>query len=210
METRTPLPFSARILRIATKTDSIILDSFAGSGTTAHAVMKLNAEDGGKRRFIMVEMEDYAESLTAERVRRASKGYGEGDKAVAGLGSGFSCYELGPRLFDPTGESPDGFAEDAPRAARRSFVWYAETGSPIAAEAADAKSPFLGERGGTAYYLFEKSFGKASLRSLVAGMEANVVYAPASTLGPGFLALNNIVFKKLPRDLPVEGSAKWS
>jgi adenine-specific DNA-methyltransferase len=62
--------------------DSVILDSFAGSGTTAHAVLKLNAQDGGNRRFILVEMMDYAESITAERVRRVIGGYGQGDNAV--------------------------------------------------------------------------------------------------------------------------------
>ncbi|HAS82476.1 MAG TPA: site-specific DNA-methyltransferase [Verrucomicrobia bacterium] len=55
--------------------DSIILDSFAGSGTTAHAVLALNAKDGGNRKFILCEMEDYADTLTAERVRRVIEGY---------------------------------------------------------------------------------------------------------------------------------------
>ena len=56
-------------------TDSLILDSFAGSGTTAHAVLEANKKDGGNRRFILVEMEDYADKVTAERVRRVIKGY---------------------------------------------------------------------------------------------------------------------------------------
>jgi adenine-specific DNA-methyltransferase len=64
-----------RILAIASKQNSLILDSFAGSGTTAHAVLKANAKDGGTRQFILVEGEDYADTLTAERVRRAIKGY---------------------------------------------------------------------------------------------------------------------------------------
>jgi adenine-specific DNA-methyltransferase len=200
-----PLRLIDRILRIATKSDSIVLDSFAGSGTTAHAVMKLNAEDGGRRRFVLVEMEDYAETLTAERVRRASSGYGEGDKAVPALGSGFSYYKLGPRLFDESG-----FSGEAPRSARRSFVWYVETGTALAADAAEAKGAFLGERGGTAYYLFEEPFGKAALRALKTGAETHVVYAPSCPFGPGFLASRNIIFKKLPRDLPIEGSAQWS
>jgi adenine-specific DNA-methyltransferase len=55
--------------------DSLILDSFAGSGTAAHAVLKANARDNGQRKFILVEGEDYADRLTAERVRRAIKGY---------------------------------------------------------------------------------------------------------------------------------------
>jgi adenine-specific DNA-methyltransferase len=64
-----------RILDVATHPQSIILDSFAGSGTTAHAVLKANEKDGGKRRFILVEGEDYADRLTAERVRRVINGY---------------------------------------------------------------------------------------------------------------------------------------
>ena len=50
--------------------NSIILDSFAGSGTTAHAVLNLNKQDGGNRKFILIEMEAYAETITAERVKR--------------------------------------------------------------------------------------------------------------------------------------------
>ncbi len=70
-----PVALLERILELASASDSIVLDSFAGSGTTAHAVLKANAKDGGRRRFILVEGEDYADKLTAERVRRAIQGY---------------------------------------------------------------------------------------------------------------------------------------
>lgn len=75
--TITPKPshLIGRILEIATEPDSIVLDSFAGSGTTAHAVLAANQKDGGDRKFILVECEDYADKLTAERVRRVIKGY---------------------------------------------------------------------------------------------------------------------------------------
>ena len=66
--------FVKRVLDYTTQKDSIVLDSFAGSGTTAHAVLALNREDGGNRRFILVECEDYADEITAERVRRVMKG----------------------------------------------------------------------------------------------------------------------------------------
>jgi adenine-specific DNA-methyltransferase len=77
LHTITPKPVRLiqRILEIATDENSIILDSFAGSGTTAHAVLALNKKDGGNRKFILVEMEDYADKLTAERVRRVIEGY---------------------------------------------------------------------------------------------------------------------------------------
>ncbi len=77
LQTMTPKPVRLieRILEIATDENSLVLDSFAGSGTTAHAVLALNKKDGGNRKFILVETEDYADKLTAERVRRVIDGY---------------------------------------------------------------------------------------------------------------------------------------
>jgi len=70
-----PIRLLQRIFQIATTPESIVLDSFAGSGTTAHAVLGANARDGGTRQFILVECEDYADTLTAERIRRVINGY---------------------------------------------------------------------------------------------------------------------------------------
>lgn len=70
-----PMQLLTKIIEIATKPDFVVLDSFSGSGTTAHAVLEANRRDGGNRRFILVEMEDYADRLTAERVRRVIEGY---------------------------------------------------------------------------------------------------------------------------------------
>ena len=82
---------------VSTKSDTIILDSFAGSGTTAHAVLALNKEDGGNRKFILIECEDYADSITAERVRRVIKGVPDasGDGLREGLGGSFTYCTLG-------------------------------------------------------------------------------------------------------------------
>ena len=74
-QTPKPVELVARVLKIAAGENSLVLDSFAGSGTTAHAVLSANARDGGSRRFILVEGEDYADKLTAERVRRIINGY---------------------------------------------------------------------------------------------------------------------------------------
>lgn len=74
-DTPKPTRLIERVLQIATDENSIVLDSFAGSGTTAHAVLKLNARDGGNRRFILTEMCDYADSITAQRVKTAISGY---------------------------------------------------------------------------------------------------------------------------------------
>lgn len=92
-----PTALIKRILQIATDRDSLILDSFAGSGTTAHAALALNAADGGHRRFILIEQEEYAGTLTAERVRRVIAGVpGAKDRALrAGHGGSFSFFRLG-------------------------------------------------------------------------------------------------------------------
>lgn len=74
-DTPKPLGLLARVLEIATEPNSIVVDSFAGSGTTAHAVLDANKRDSGNRKFILVETEDYADTLTAERIRRVINGY---------------------------------------------------------------------------------------------------------------------------------------
>ena len=86
-----------RILLISTDPNDIVLDSFAGSGTTAHAVLSLNKEDGGNRKFILIECEDYADTITAERVRRVINGVPNArDEALQeGLGGSFTYCTLG-------------------------------------------------------------------------------------------------------------------
>ena len=81
-------------------TPVVILDSFAGSGTTAHAVLALNKEDGGNRRFILVECEDYADSITAERVRRVISGVpnAKNKQLKDGLGGSFAYCTLGEAI----------------------------------------------------------------------------------------------------------------
>lgn len=74
-DTPKPTRLIQHILQIASDRDSIILDSFAGSGTTAHAVLNMNKADGGNRKFILIEMMDYAESVTANRVKKVISGY---------------------------------------------------------------------------------------------------------------------------------------
>ncbi|MBO4371464.1 MAG: site-specific DNA-methyltransferase, partial [Bacteroidales bacterium] len=123
-DTPKPTQLIKRILQIASSKDSIILDSFAGSGTTAHAVLNLNKQDGGNRKFILVEMCDYAENITAERVRRVISGYGDNE----GTGGGFSFYELGAEVFD----SKTGLLNnDADIEKIREYIWFSETHSPI-------------------------------------------------------------------------------
>ncbi|MGA8278088.1 MAG: DNA methyltransferase, partial [Rhodanobacteraceae bacterium] len=134
-----PTELIEELLSFATSNDDIILDSFGGSGTTAQAVLALNRADGQKRRFVLAEMKSLiARSITAERVRRVANGYRKpnGDE-VAGLGGGFRFATLGKPLFDARGHinTEVRFAELA------QFVWFMETGTPLAGSIDTAKAP---------------------------------------------------------------------
>lgn len=181
--------------------DAIVLDSFAGSGSTAHAVMNMNKADGGHRKFILIEMCDYAESITAERVRRVINGYGEGKNVVEGTGGSFSFYELGVPLFDEDGL----LNTEAPLPDIRSYVFYSETRQPLNARM-ENDPYFLGTNDNTAYYFcFEKdrrtALSHALLRKFSHGAERYVIYADVCMLSADELKKFNITFKKIPRDI---------
>ena len=180
--------------------DSIILDSFAGSGTTAHAILNLNKQDGGNRKFILVEMEDYAETITAERVRRVINGYGKDKNAVEGIGGSFSYFELGPELLK------DGFInENVPEQTIREYLFYTETNSPLPKKN-NGHSAHLGNFEGTAYYfVYSKSetttLDSKFLASISEKAERYVIYADNCVLPQKFLFNHDITFKKIPRDI---------
>jgi adenine-specific DNA-methyltransferase len=118
-DTPKPTRLLERVVAISSEKNSIIIDSFAGSGTTAHAVLNLNKQDGGNRKFILVEMEDYAETITAERVRRVIDGYAD----IEGAGGSFSFYELG----EPIILEDSNLNENIPVEHIREYVFYMET-----------------------------------------------------------------------------------
>lgn len=188
------------ILTIATNKDSIILDSFAGSGTTAHAVLNMNKADGGNRKFICIEMMDYADTITAERVKRVINGYGEGKKAVYGTGGSFSYYELGePLLVD------DKLNNAVSTEKIREYIYYMETKQALPEAAAD-EPMLLGVYHGAAYYFnYEKdastTLNAAFLKSIKTQAEAYVIYADTCVLSENKLQQFHITFKKIPRDI---------
>ena len=186
------------VLKIASDPDSIILDSFAGSGTTAHAVLNINKADGGRRRFILVEMMDYAESITAERVRRVINGYG----GTEGTGGDFTFCELGPTVM--TGEGL--INPRTPTERLMEYVWYTETRQPWAGSPTDASPWRLGEWNGTEYYFYYEpdrltALDEAFLQTLPAGRAARVIYADICTLSAAKLKKYGVLFKKIPRDI---------
>lgn len=178
-----------------------ILDSFAGSGTTAHAVMNLNKKDGGNRKFILVEMEDYADTITAERVKRVMKGYGEGNKAVEGTGGEFDYYELGEPLF------VDNLLNEAVEEEKiREYIYYSETKKPLLRERTDEARYMLDTHNGTSYYFYYKkgeltTLSYETLSIVVEKAEAYVIYADVCTIPEEDMKAKNITFKKIPRDI---------
>ena len=188
------------ILKHSISKDSIILDSFAGSGTTAHAVLNMNRQDGGNRRFILIEMMDYADTITAERVKRVINGYGEGKKAVDGTGGSFSFYELGEPIFN--GEMlNEAIGEDD----LRKYVYFTETKQLLEPRKAD-EPYFLGKYVDNAYYFYyEKelitTLNHDFLGTVRTKAGAYVIYADQCTLSDSELERYGITFKKIPRDI---------
>lgn len=182
--------------------DSIILDSFAGSGTTAHAVLNMNKADGGNRKFILIETMDYAEGITAERTRRVIDGYGEGNKAAEGTGGKFSYYELGERLILESGDlNPNADVEKI-----RDYIWYMETKTGYTDNDAVDNAYFLSTYNGVAYYFYyEKdkltTLDREFLSTIKAKADGYVVYADMCALSDELLQKYNITFKKIPRDI---------
>lgn len=188
------------VLQIVGDKDAIILDSFAGSGTTAHAVLNMNKQDGGHRKFILVEMGDYAENITAERVRRVINGYGEGNKAVEGTGGGFSFYELGEALLINGMLNPNAAEEKI-----RAYVYYTETRCALPA-ASENEKYLLGVHENHAYYFYYEAdrmttLNRAFLQTIQTRAEGYLIYADSNTLSAEDMARFHITFKKIPRDI---------
>ncbi len=207
-----PLSLLSSLVRAATRSGDIVLDSFAGSGTTGQALMKLNAEDGGNRRFILVEMEpDICKNITAERLRRsrptpqpppvaeggALSSDSEGKFSLAD-GFGFRYCRLGEPLFDAEGR----IREEVTFEELAHHIFFTETGEPLP-QRVDGSSPLIGTLNGIAYYLIWKGKGESvldtgSLRSLSGVQGVNVVYAEGCTVGASSLRRRGIMYKQVP------------
>lgn len=186
--------------------NAIILDSFSGSGTTAHAVLSLNQKDGGNRRFIGIEMMDYAETITAERIRRVINGYGTKPETQNGTGGGFSFYTVGEPLFQDDNLNPK-----APICAIRGYIGYTEGLKDIWHTDNGVSPHALGMENNTAYvFYYEENqittldlafLQTLSLKSLANRPESWVIYADKVALSHEQLKQYKIVFKRIPRDI---------
>ena len=180
--------------------DAIVLDSFAGSGTTAHAVLNMNKADGGHRKFILVEMMDYADSITAERVKRVIRGYGEGKNAVEGTGGNFSFYDLGEPLL-----VGDCLNEAVAPEKIREYIWFMETKQPYAPPSG-GNPYYLGKHNSTGYYFYYEPqrvtvLDYAYLSTITEKADGTVIYADRCSISEDKLAKMGVTFKKIPRDI---------
>ena len=206
-----PVELVEELLSFTTGGDDIVLDSFAGSGTTGQAVLSLNRADGQRRRFVLTEMKpSIAREITSERIRRVSRGYtrGKGEN-VEGLGGGFHYAKLWRELFTPAGHiNPEvSFAELA------RFVWFIETGTPLPSR--KPVSPLLGVHAGRAIYLLyngilkDKSVGGGNVLTspLLAELPPHdgprTIYGTRCPIAPARLRELRIDFKQLPYQIKV-------
>lgn len=225
-----PVSLVASLVRAATKDDDIVMDSFAGSGTTGHTVLHLNKEDGGNRHFILVEMDNnIAQSITALRLKRVIEGYTYKDtkgnkKKEEGLGGGFRYCELGTTLFTADGQ----IHEEVKYNDLAQHVYFIETGRPIPPpfpKGKGAVGPLLGVHNDTAVYLLYNGILKdkkpnggnvltrAMLKSLpssvppkggkesVGKVERKIIYGTGCLLSEEKLRELGITFRQIPYEV---------
>jgi adenine-specific DNA-methyltransferase len=219
-----PTRLIQRIVQVASNPGDLILDSFVGSGTTGHAVLKQNTEDGGNRRFILVELDsNIATKITAERLKRAVQGYTYNDqkgneKTEPGLGGGFRFCELGATLFDADGQiSPEVTYDDLAQ-----HIYFVETGSPLPPTVPPLSGenggrqggyPLLGVNNATAVYLLYNGVLKdksprggnvltySLLETLPEHAGPKIIYGTGCRIGEHRLRGLGIVFKQIPYEI---------
>jgi adenine-specific DNA-methyltransferase len=203
----TPKPTSLLrwIISLHADENALVLDSFGGSGTTGHAVLQLNKEDGGDRSFILVEMEQkISHEITAERLKRVINGYGD----TPGLGGGFRYCTLAEPLFDERGQisSTVKFSDLA------HHVFFTETGEPMP-KRPDKRTPLLGVHNERAIYLlFNGILGDKQpqggnvltndvLKILPPHAGARVIYGTACRLSANRLKREGVTFRQIPYEI---------
>lgn len=178
--------------------DSIILDSFAGSGTTAHAVINLNKNDGGSRKFILIEMEEYAETITAERVKRVMTESADKENIV----SSFDFYEIGAPIFN----KDKYLNEEVGEQKIREYIYYTDTKQHLEREQTPEHKYLLDTYNNTGrYFYYERdqftTLSMETLNIVTEQAEQYIIYADHCLLDKSYMQARNIIFKKIPRDI---------
>ncbi len=199
-DTPKPVSLIKRIINLSCSPSDIILDSFAGSGTTGHAVLELNKEDGGNRKFILVELErDIAKKVTARRIKKVIEGY-KGAHFPEGTGGGFEYLDLNGVLYDYSGYvNPDAQYEDM-----AAYIYFTETKEYL--EISKIKNPYVGSQGSTHYFLFftEKDkniLDENTLKRTEAYKGSKIIYADKCLIDEEKLIKLGVVFKQIPYEL---------
>ncbi|MDD9974635.1 MAG: site-specific DNA-methyltransferase [Candidatus Poribacteria bacterium] len=213
-DTSKPLDLIKRLVLLSTTPDSLILDSFAGSGTTAHAVLALNKEDGGNRKFILIECEDYADTITAERVLRVINGVetAKDETLRNGLGGSFTYCTLGEPIDEEgmlTGENLPTYEDLA------HYIAYTATGSALTS-IKKRKDYCFGETNAIRFYLIYEptlQFLESSASALDGARAEQIakackesgksayVYAPQKFISQKELTSMGITFCQLPYNI---------
>ena len=207
-----PVKLIERLVYLLTRNDrdALILDPFSGSGTTGQAVLSLNKQDGGHRRFILMEAEpSIARNITSERVRRVAQGYtNPRGERIEGLGGSFRFCELGEPLFDEGGKIRESvtFSELA------RHVYFTETGEPLPRERV-TKSPLIGDCRGVGVYLLYNGIladktpngGNVLTRATLAHLPPfngpKVIYCAGCLLGRDRLQAERITVRQTPDEI---------
>jgi adenine-specific DNA-methyltransferase len=207
-----PVALIKAIAEATLNNDDIILDSFAGSGTTAHAVLALNAQDDGNRRFILIEMEDYADSLTAERVRRVIQGVPDANDETlqAGLPGTLSFFNLGETIDIEAVFSGDPALMPTYADLAR-YLFYTSTGEEFVPENLDEANAYIGESQRYHVYLFYQPDVKYlqntaltldMIRDLpMIGGKERLVFAPMHYVDSEYLHQHKVRFVRLPFEI---------
>jgi adenine-specific DNA-methyltransferase len=203
-----PVSLLKEIIKASTEEDDIILDSFAGSGTTAHAVLELNKEHGSNRKFILIEMEDYSNEITAERIRKVIKGVPKSKNFKIGTGGTFSYFELGPTIEMESilqGKNLPSYEEFA------RYIFYTATGEEFNEKRINEKTGFIGETKNYELYMFYKPDVEWLKRNALTldGVKAmpkfkgkqRLVFAPAKYVDDYTCLENRIDFCQLPYEI---------
>lgn len=190
-----PVKLIKHLLRIVSNKDSLILDSFAGSGTTGHAVLDLNKKDGGNRRFILIEMEDkVAKEITAKRVQLAIRKFDYKE--------GFEYCEIDKPLFDEDGQ----IDEECSFEQLAAYIYFTETNTNIDKNMIDKN--FIGEYNNIEYYLLFKEKGnnvlnKEFLTKMNKTSKSRIIYADKCLIDDKTLEKHRLKFKQIPYEVKI-------
>lgn len=189
------------LVKLVTTENDIVLDSFAGTGTTGQAVLNLN-RDGKDRKFILVELEDYADTITSQRVKTTINGFTLNKEKIEPAKGAFDFYELGKPIFKDDENLNEEVGEDK----IRNYIYYTETKQPLIRPQSKEGKYLLDNFQDTGYYFYYEKDKLTTLDNNTLGIiaelqEQYIIYADICLLDEEYMLNKNIIFKKIPRDI---------